>query len=361
MSRGRNWAKRKLRDVAITWTPEKRAVFLTCLTRDAETWKIAESFEPETERLYWEQVFPLGIDEENFEYAARKLIEYNRPRSAINLISMHAEHADPFPAALSIDALETSLRVSTKIDPVDTLFDYHVSVIFEHLEGTAEIDESRIAFLEWAYLPLLENHRRPPRILHNELSRNPVFFADVIRLVYNTPDDQQRALSEDDKVRAMRGNDLLNSWQIIPGGTEGANIDADVISSWIMRARELTSTYSLIERGDYWIGRNFSHSPTTVDNIWPHPVICSIIDDLASTELEAGFETGIFLNRGVVIWLVSDGGQSDRQQAERYNSLASNIRDSWPRTSQMLRRIASSFSRSGRRMDIDLALLRDLN
>jgi hypothetical protein len=360
INRGRAWAERKLRDIANTWTPEKRAVFLTCMPRDAETWEIVESFEPDTERYYWERVYSLGIDIENYEYAARKLIEFNRPRSAIYLISTHAEHADPFPVTTSIDALETALRISSEIDPIDTLFDYHVSVIFEHLEGIAEIEESRIAFLEWAYLSLLEKHRRPPRLLHRELSRNPVFFADVIRLVFGSTDDQQRVLSEDDKIRAMRGYDLLNSWYIIPGSSENDNIDANVLRSWIMRARELSSTFGLEEKGDYWIGRNLSHSPTTADNIWPHPVICSIIEDLASRELEVGFETGILSNRGVVVERVSDGGRSDHQQAERFNSLASIIRDGWPRTSQMLRRIASSYSRVGRRRDIDLELLGDL-
>lgn len=359
INRGRAWAERKLREVANTWTPEKRADFLTCLTRDANTWAIAESFDSETERIYWERVYPYGIDEDNYELAARKLIEYNRPNSAICLISMHAEHADPFPAVLGIEALEKALRVSSETDPISNLFGYHISVLFDHLEGTEEIEETRIALLEWAYLPLLESHRRSPRVLHNELSRNPDFFADVLRLVFSSADDQEREMSDDDNVRARRGYDLLKTWQTIPGSSENEIIDDDLLRNWIIRARDLTSTYGLGEKGDYWIGRIFSHSPTTADNIWPHPVICSIIDDLASAELDRGFKVGILSNQGVIMRRVSEGGQPERQQAERYDSFASIIRDSWPRTSQILRRIASEFRSRSRRSETDLQLMKD--
>ncbi len=359
LTRGRAWAERKLREVANTWTSEKRAEFLTCLTRDADTWAIVESFDPETERYYWERVYPYGIDEENYEYATRKLIEYNRPNSAIHLISMHAEHAEPFPAVLCIEALEKSLQVPSEIDPISNLFSYHVSVLFDHLEGIEAIEESRIAILEWAYLPLLESHSHSPRVLHNELSRNPDFFADVLRLVFSAPDDPQREMTENDKVRARRGYDLLKSWHTIPGSSESVNIDGDLLWNWIRRARDLASTYGLGEKGDYWIGRMFSHSPTTEDNIWPHPVICRIIDELASEELERGFETGPINNRGVVLRRVSEGGEQERQLAEKYDLFASTIRDSWPRTSRILRRIASDFRNLGRRSDIDLQMMED--
>lgn len=343
LKQGREWADNKLVGVANEWTPKKRAEFLICLPRNERTWEIVESFDSETEQGYWIRVYPYGISDQGYEKAARKLIEYNRPYSAIGLISMNVRHGDPFPATLVIEALERALQVSPEDDPQISIFSYHVSELFDKLEASREIEESRIALLEWAYLPLIERHKRKPKILHQELARNPKFFADVIELVFTAEGEEQREISDEDKIKTRRGFELLNSWRKVPGSADDGTIDVNLLKGWVRRARELTASTGHGVIGDQMIGQVLSGSPSGTNGVWPHPAVCYVVEELANNDLERGFEIGLINSRGAMFELLTEGGVQEHQLAERYNTFASAIRESYPRTSTMLRRVADRY------------------
>ena len=359
MRQGREWADSKLVGVANEWTPTKREEFLTCLPRDERTWEIAESFDSETERGYWIRVYPYGISEQDYERAARKLIEYNRPCSAIGLISMNVRRGDPFPATLVVEALEHALQISPEDDPPLSTFSYHVSELFDKLEASREIEESRIALLEWAYLPIIEHHKRTPKILHRELARNPKFFADVIELVFTAEGEEQREFSEEDKIKARRGFELLNSWHTVPGSADDGTIDVNLLKGWVRRARELTASTGHRVIGDQMIGQVLSGSPSGTDGVWPHPAVCDVVEELANNDLERGFEIGLINSRGAVFELLKEGGVQEHKLAERYNNFASAIRESYPRTSTMLRRVADRYRARARTRELMVRKLED--
>lgn len=359
-SRGREWAEAKLAGVAKTWSPPQRAEVLGCLPYDGRTWDLAEGSDPQTERAYWRLGPRYGIGNSDVERAAHKLLEHGRPYAAVDLLALHVKPGHTPPVGLIADALERALRMSPQDDPPLSSFSYHVSELLGALEASEEIDEGRIAALEWAFLPLLGRYERAPSLLHRELARNPDFFAEIVALVFRAEGEEPRELSEEERARAEQGYELLRSWRAVPGIADAGSIDAEALNDWVRRAREAMAASGRGPIGDETVGQVLSNSPPGPDGVWPHPAVCDVIEHVASADLERGFEVGLYNSRGIVTKHPFEGGAQERQLAQRHEGFAVAISDRWPRTAAMLRRIAERYSADARREDQRAELREDL-
>lgn len=351
------WAVTKLVD-GKERLPAQRAEVIICLPFGQQTWQIAELFGRETDRSYWRLINPYVVGEANVEYAARKLLSHDRPHAAIELLSLHVRKGKGAPVTLIAEALERLLEPSPEDDRPSNSSSHNLSRLLNVLAASEEIDESRIARLEWAFLPLLGRFERQPEILHRELARNPEFFSDLVSLVFRAEGDEPREVSEDDQSRARYAYRLLRSWRTVPGAVNGRTLDAETLKTWIRRVRELMAASGRRAVGDDMLGQVLSGSPFGEDGTWPHPAVCDLIEEVASTDLEHGIEIGLYNSRGVVTKNPADGGYQERQIAERYAGFAAATRDRWLRTSAMLKRVSDGYQAQARHEDQD-AQLRD--
>lgn len=360
-TKGLEWADAKLSGAtASTWPSQKRSEFYTCLPFFSRTWDQIEMESIETQRHYWSRV-PYGYPEEaDCERAVTKLIEYERPYVALEILSFQ-KHRDrsAISAATIILAIESALRVTPDQRADWSSITHHLSELLDALESSGEVEEERLAALEWTTLPLVE-HRRRPKILHRELSRNPGFFAEVITLVYRAEDEEVRDLSEEDLARARYGRKLLDSWRGVPGKGEDGSLDGAALRDWVGRAREALGARGRGGIGDYSIGRVLRYSPHDADGAWPHAAVCDLIEDLASDSMEQAIETEVRNSRGVTRRGQTDGGAQERHLAENYREYARRVCDRSPRTAAMLCRIADVYDSQARRHDVNAELTEDL-
>jgi hypothetical protein len=223
------------------------------------------------------------------------------------------------------------------------------------LDKSSGTDETRIAQLEWAYLPLLTHNQRQPRLLHQELAQNPSFFIEVLKFVY-WPDkeDNENALvpSEENAARVKRAYKLLKSWKKVPGLTQNGTVDSEQLKVWISSAREACHTSGRGAIGDQTIGQVLAYSPADPDGIWPDVSVRKLIEELTSRDLEAGIEIGVHNKRGVYTKSLSEGGRQEREIAEKYQKYATAVADEFPRTASLLRRIADGYTSDAHREDI---------
>ena len=76
-------------------------------------------------------------------------------------------------------------------------------------------------------------------MLHNELSQNPAFFAEVIAAQFRAKDEARDESKTPDEVRrrtAEAAHDLLDSWIGIPGTRPDGSIDSTVLKTWVSEA-----------------------------------------------------------------------------------------------------------------------------
>lgn len=361
-SRGWDWVDSKLEaDAASSWTPEQRADFLASLSFEARTWDLLEAVDDQTARLYWSRVPTFGLpNRADSERAALKLIEYGRPHVAIDFIALYTDEEGPaVPPHVVAQALERLLEVLNESTVDLSSIGYDITRLLSRLASSDEVDESRVASLEWAYLPIIQNYGGP-KVLHRELSRNPDFFAEVVSLVYRGEGEERGEVTEEAAARARLGYELLHSWHRGPACREDGSFESSELRDWVTRARE-----SLKERGrgvigDQTIGGALVRTPPDPDGAWPHAVVRDLIEELASEELERGIEIGVYNSRGVFMKSQTEGGLQERQLAERYEGYANQVGDRWHRTAAMLRRIARSYISDARREDVNAELTEDL-
>src|SRR5690606_38889230 len=124
---------------------------------------------------------------------------------------------------------------------------YRFNILFETVDKRNDVDLNTLIQIEWLYLPVLASYgsNQKPKRLHDELSRNPVFFIDVLKCIYKPGDEtnneeQNKGLTDKQILsRARQAYELLDSWKTIPGVDQTGNIDYDLLKSWVDEVREL--------------------------------------------------------------------------------------------------------------------------
>ena len=356
------WAEEMLASESPTqWSVQQYTDFFCGLPFENHAWKLLSAFGEETETLYWKQVLVHFFNKDDCEEATRKLLVAGRPYAALELVTLCLSNEDKpwsISALLLVDILEQAATVdSNQEEPrIDvSSVNYNVEQIFRFLENSEAIEEARIAWLEWIYLPLLVHSERQPRILHKELSRDPLFFAEVIKFVYTSEKDEQNDSTEPSEAavtRAKLGNKLLESWYQIPGLTQDGTVDLEQLRAWVIQARAACQSSGRSAIGDQKIGQVLAYAPMAPDGFWPDVAVREVIEELASREINTGFEIGIYDKRGVYNKAIGEGGLQERELAESYRKYAIAIGDTWPRTASLLRRIADGYESEARQEDI---------
>jgi hypothetical protein len=358
LSRGREWIEMKYAGVPQAWSPSQRAELLHSLPCDRRTWELAESADPDTTHRYWRLANPYAFREAHVEWVARRFLEHGRPYAAVDTLAVHAKKDPPPSATLIADTLEMAFRTSPQDDPpMSSSFSHHVGQLLD-LIG-ADIPEGRVAAIEWALLPLFR-HDRAPKRLHQALGRDPAFFVEVLAMVFRAEGEERRELSAEDQERARRGYELLQSWRTVPGAGGNGGVDAEALTNWVEQARTSAAARGRGVIADQTIGQVLSGSPAGPDSSWPHPAVRDVMERIASTELERGFEIGVSNSRGIFSKNLTEGGAQERALADRYAGFAAAIADRWPRTAATLRRIADQYRADGQREDREAELREDL-
>lgn len=360
-SSGWDWANAVLADAA-TWSPEQRAEFLTGLPTSGHTWDWAAQLGSVTEREYWTRVPLWGVEEpREASRAAAKLIEYGRPDAATELLALYVhESSNMLDPSIVIDTLERLLAKPSADQQPPRVQPHSIFRLFDFLADSPATDNSRLARLEWAYLPLLDGGARSARVLHREMSRDPAFFVGVVEQVFRGDGEESEETTPEAVSRAERGYTLLASWRLAPGHRNGMAIDEAALNAWVDEARRRLSTSGRGPIGDELIGHILAHVPTDEDGAWPNPVVRNLIERLASEQIELGLEVELNNSRGFTSRGPTDGGSEERELVKRYESYARTVRDQWPRTAAMLRRIARSYAGDAQRHDADAELREDL-
>jgi len=346
------------------WSAQQTINFFFGLPFNQRTWSSLATFEGEAQNLYWQTILAEWVHRDSCEMAAQKLLEVNRPHAALNLVSPYVDDkqkSTSLPSAILIKILEKLVDIKPEIETPQPdnlhLVPHEIEDIFYELDKL-NVEDCEIARLEWMYLPLLRHKARQPRILHRELARDPLFFAEILKFIYRAEDDQDK-LDEPDELTifcSILGQELLESWHQIPGLTKEGALNPEELRAWISEARSACYAIGRGKRGDYHIGKILAHAPRTGDEIWTDTAIREIIEEVANDELEKGIEIGIYNKRGVWTKLPDEGGLQEKQLAEVYRNDAKALQTTHSRITPMLQRIARGYDSDSRREDIRVEL-----
>jgi hypothetical protein len=338
------------------WSAEAASEFALILNFERQTWQTLRLRKPDAEAFYWRRVRPwTGLLSENeLEEAVNALLQSGRPMVAIDAISSAIQgHKKPSwkMVADAVDLAWSSLG-SAADSGFNTMSIWELGEAMKYLQTDSTTDQDRLAALEWQLLPLARHKYFEPRILHSELAKNPVFFAEVLSAVYTASTQPKDEVSDEAKQNvAEAGYSLLKSWTGIPGRKSDGTIDADVLRGWVAEARKICAANGRIEVCDLEIGKQLSYAQSDADASWPCQAVRSVLEEVVSDELLRGFEMGIHNQRGVTTRGMNEGGEQERELEKKYRAFAAECKVAWPRTSLALRRIAESYEAQAKRQD----------
>ena len=356
----RLWEKAKQEN----WGDTAELRIVKALPHTPETWNRIAARSNSLEQAYWQTMPPpyQAPTDTDFGWVVTKLVDAGRSRDAMGWLG-HNLNQNP-PSDILIRVLHAAAATEGKGGNDTTMFSYYLGLILDHLEKDSSVAEKDLVQLEWIYFQALRYSQRPPRMLNRAIARNPEFFAQLISMIYS-PDKASGVVEPEIENReqaeriATQAYNVMHDWSRVPGADDSGEIDASELEAWVKTARKLCSDAGRGEIGDQKIGEILAAAVREPDQAWPPEPVREVIETARSRHLEQGILLGVINRRGVTVRMPLDGGQLERELAERYRHDADELRFEWDRTAAVLDRIADSYEHDAKREDIS-AELRDL-
>ena len=317
-------------------------------------WRKANELGTEVAEQYWARVdyWSLGCPEALCELleVAGGLREAGRADFAAWLLSLRLDSlaSQPKYAEEAASCLEAwSRQEGPRTSPFDRYGLVHLlSVLDQHVE---HLGTDRVLMIEWQYYPgRMHNGAFKSPNLYRRMAQDPTFFASLVEIAFRpassrSEDPPEPSAAEQEAARKAYG--LLDSWPpigIAPGIDEDGKVDRERLDHWVEQARTLLSESDRAVIGDQKIGKALAASPPGPDGEWPSTEVCDLIERLQSDDVELGLSIAIRSQRGVTSRAPSDGGDQERNLAEKYRQASSRLSTS-PRTKAIFEGLAAGY------------------
>jgi hypothetical protein len=332
------------------WSVYHLGQFLSFLPFSKETWDRVAQWLNDAGGEYWSRTNANPYQTEGkLDMAIDKLIEYGRPRAAINCLARMRHAKQPIDVTQCIRALLAAL---SSTEPTYTMDSYHIVELIKFLQASSEVSQDELFRVEWAYLPLLNRHQgAAPKLLETRLASSPEFFCEVIRLIYRSKkaDVIETEPSDDLKAIATNAWRLLHKWQTPPGTQDDGKFDGAQFTLWLQRVKKICTESGHLEVALIKVGEVLIYCPSDPDGLWINRTVAEALNDCDAEHMRVGFRTGMFNSRGVH-W-VDPTGKPERELAEQFRQKAEDVENAgFHRFAVTLRELADSYEREAERI-----------
>ncbi len=307
------------------WAKQLQARFLTYLPFEKDVWnRVYEHLGAENESYYWKivKVNPYG-SEQDYKVAIEKLLEYEREGSAVMIASRNVNESLQIDDEAAIRALLALIENGREFNLLDN---YKTVELIKKLQMSETTDKEALLKIEWNLLALLDRlSSGAPITLEKRLASDPIFFSDLIKIVYiSTYDDKVSITESDEKKHTVRnGYHLLTEWKRCPGTLDDGSFNPELFSEWIKQARKLTIESGHDKVGQILIGMVLTCAPADPEGLWIHKAVAHVLNSRDVGEMRSGFTTQLFNNRGVFTFTAGQDelriAQENKIKAEALN------------------------------------------
>lgn len=360
------------------------------LTRDLDDTLVTyvDELSDDDQATFWSQVNPWGVPDDVRLTVAQRLVDHDRPFSAMDLL--FRDDTDTFPVDLGLIVMAKPLAGTSESVEVLRSPGYVLQGMLDRLEAGGAPTE-QLAILEWWYNPAL-HHERTPAALNAMLARDPRLFARLVALTTvsdstlnergidgddepETANDDANDLDEDMNAEAHSdggsGEEDADGWRLpdtpenrrnafeilrewrkpLPGSVADDPPTTAALQDWVDRARSELAALDRTSAGARQIGHALSGPAHDPDGTWPCRAVRDVLEHENDTDLESGLKLGRMNSRGVTSRDPYSGGQQERDLAAKYRAWADQVRDTWPRAGALLDSLADSYEADARRED----------
>jgi len=332
------------------WTQDQIGQFLCYLPFSPETWERSACLIGSDESPYWTRTTVNPYETQSgLELAVDKLIKYGRPYAAIQCLAKMLPDKQPINNEKAVRALLEALNSTEGANVMDV---YDIIEVIKALQEDPKTNSDDLFRVEWAYLPILEQHLdSSPKLLERRLASDPEFFCEVIRLVFR-PCKEERSNKEPTKLAkniARNAYHLLSNWITPPGLCEDGSYDREALVSWLDVVKRKCAETGHLEIAMQRVGHVLIYAPPDPDGLWIHRSVGAVLNAEGSDQMRVGFRTELFNSRGV--YWVDPTGKPERELAAKFRKQAEEVEVAgYHRLSTTLRELAESYDREAERI-----------
>lgn len=342
-----------------TWAPTQLASFVRCLPFNKNVWQRLKHFGADVERAYWQNVksFLNKPDLDEMRMAVESLVNVGREFAAIELLCYSARTGTPtIPSDLIADVLDHPIQVNDSEEAaISGEVQYAVQQLVKSLQEDGSFNRARLARIEWKFLPFLDPQFSDsrPNTLVEAIHSEPEFFVGILKLVYRGENDKPNDMphSEQDQLRALNANKLLDGLNTLPGTLSDKRVDIDYLRRWLGKVHSLSEECGRRRICDSVLGQLAARALAGPGEKWPSDDVAKLFEEKGSEELFRGFVIGILNSQGVVSRDPTAGGAHERELVERYQRLADSIREISSKFADAFSEVARHYEDSARRED----------
>ena len=332
------------------WTPAQIGQFLACLPFSNEAWGSASKWLQAHEGEYWTRTGANAYQaDSDLTVAIEKLVEYGRPHAAISCLDRMRRAEQAINVEQCVRALIAAL---SSTESTSFMRGHHIVELIKFLQADSSVIQDDLFKVEWAYLPILDDHKgAAPHLLESRLANVPEFFCEVIQLIYRSKKEDQppKEPTEESKAIATNAWQLLRKWKTPPGTQKDGTFSEERFTEWLQRVKLLCTDSGHLEVALINIGEVLIHAPADPDGLWTHRTVASALNDRTDDELRKGFITGTYNSRGV--HEVDPSAKPERELAEQFRNKAEEIENAgFQRFAVTLRGLADSYDRDAERI-----------
>lgn len=341
------------------WSQSRIARFLQLAIDEPSTWDIVDGYGSVVQTTYWSNVRPFYLTEENRDYAVSRLLNAQRPRTALQACQHELEKLSPKLLATIMDAI---IKGAEPDGPMPDA--WHLNEVFKRLESWDEMDRDQLIHLEFQFVPAfhLDGVTQLTALYQAVTSRHDL-FTDLICLLYrpeNAADDvRQSTVSESERFLAKNAWNVLHHCRRQPGTQPDGEIDINECTQFIDEARQLCQQRDRATLGDQTLGQILAHAPAGEDDVWPGLPARDILNRPELEAMRAGFRIGAINKRGMTSRAPDEGGNQERTLAQSYLDNAEAMATSHPYLAETLRQLAQHYQADARREDDEAGLRRE--
>lgn len=333
------------------WTDDAFSACLNTLPYSGNLSNVLDDAPQPVRDAYWQCRDSILTSDGDFKNeVALKLIEYGR---ATSLMIQPLNTLAPVTALRILDAvINESVQNADRIPRDVTMVEHTVNETLSWLADCEEVSEEAIVALEYRMMPLLSYSSRP-LLLHDALAEDPERFIQILSHVYlpeDTPDDY--VVSEVEKKRGEHAWNVLEQWKKSPGSGKDGVVNPAKLTSWVKEAREHAKTAGRVRIADYYIGKALYRAAAVVPGqAWPPEYLCSLLEEVASSDLEEGLVLQAFNSRGATRRAFGEGGTQEQDLAARWVAQRELLDMRWRRARRVCAEIADGWKSQAQSMD----------
>ena len=328
----------------VNWSEEQKSKFLVLLPFKKEIRDHISEWLPKKEDKYWSVVSVKFDLNDNLYEVVDKLILYKRPYAAIRYLYMMYKFKFQIDTKQCIKALQLAIYSDERIFSNDQ---YCIIELIKYIQAnSSSVSNDDICKIEFVYISLFDRYNEvAPKNIEYKLASDPVFFCEILRLVYKSEEDCNSEITEEERNIAQNAFNLLEIWKMIPGLQQDNEIfNANKLFAWINRVKEICTSSGYLKIALFTIGKVFIYSPKDPDGLWMHHAIAKVLNAREHEDMREGYKISKINDRGV--HAVDPTGASEREIAKQFRIKADEIDNSgYSRIAIMMRELANYYDR----------------